>query len=63
MNNFNGFNKIILDDDSDNSWKPNNIYLKLSLRYINEHPEPEMKGYIEPVISYWSAFKKNIQRQ
>ena len=46
--------KINLDDDSDQAWKMNNLYVKLGMRYINPQPEPEMEGSSSTIIKKWN---------
>lgn len=51
---------IILDDMSKNSRKPNNIYIKLGLEYVNNNTtEPEMQGSCKVVGSKWEIFLDN----
>jgi GNAT superfamily N-acetyltransferase len=45
-----GLKHVILDDDSDNYRKPNNIYLKLGFKYAEEYG-PEMYGNIEEICN------------
>ena len=47
---------IYLDDMSDNPWKENNIYKKLGFYYINEYPEPEMKGNLLVINNNFKYF-------
>ena len=46
--------RINLDDDSDQAWKMNNLYVKLGMRYINPQPEPEMEGSSSTIIKKWN---------
>ena len=48
--------KIILDDVSNNTRTDNNLYVKLGLQYINKKPEPEMEGYLQPILDKWTSF-------
>lgn len=49
--------RIRLDDDSDNYRKPNNIYLKLGMRY--EHKDgPEMHGTTKTIARRWRTIRK-----
>jgi len=52
-----GIEKILLDDDSDNYGKKNNIYFKLGLKYV-EKDAPEMVGETKIVARKWRHMRK-----
>jgi hypothetical protein len=47
-----GITHITLDDCSDNWNKPNNLYIKAGLEYIDSCPGPEMKGCAKDIANY-----------
>ena len=47
---------IALDDMSNNFNKPNNMYLKLGLTYVEKN-NPEMIGNLVKISEYWDNFK------
>lgn len=52
-----GIEKVLLDDDSDNYQKKNNIYLKLGLRYVSDDG-PEMEGSTKTVSRKWRTIRQ-----
>lgn len=52
-----GIEQVVLDDDSDNYRKPNNIYIKLGLRY-EEEDGPEMIGKTKTVTRKWRRIRQ-----